>query len=214
VKKPNGPTTANDAAPNSRRQLLKAATAGAALSLLPGAHVIAAGKAVFVGPTLAMGYWKGSMQNVKSAAEALVDALTVAPAASNYLLRVNYVSTTSPISLVAQYPGGAEHFFWQAWSEAGMLQRSSPIAIRWSAGKGNALPLVVRIGSGLATTQVPARAGTYALAVGQNGQSLPSWNSLALRGVASNGGKTRLVSRTGGAEVAFPYAVFSVASIG
>lgn len=203
------PTTADGTMPTARRQLLKAATAGAALSLLPGVHALAAAAPV-LGPTLAMGYWKGNTQNTRTNSDALVDALTVVPSAASYDLRVCSVSTASPIALVAQYPGGAEHFFWQAWNEQGMLQQSSPITIRWWANKRNALPLLVRMGSGLAMTQVTARAGTYALAVGQNGQSLPSWSALALRPRSSNDDAMKLVSRASGAEVTFPYAVFSV----
>lgn len=186
-----------------RRQLLLAATAGAGLALLPGMRVLAARASEGSGPTVAMGY------RAMRADDAVVDALSIAPAPATYELRVLAANTDVPLAIDAQYAGNARHRFWQAWSERGMLQSSPRSGICWWAENKMALPLVVWLG-GPGYAQVTARAGTYILAVGPNGQRLPAWEDLALRAPALPGADSRLLLRSSSEPVAFPYLLFSV----
>jgi len=195
----------------ARRKMLKAAAVGAGLSALPAARVIAA--AITVGkaaPALTMGYCAQESLEKLGLAAALSDAFNVAPQRANYTLRVIGVGTQVPLALSAQYGALAQHCFWQAWLEHGMLQRSPPITIRWAATAGNPLPLNIRVDTGTQTAEVTARAGIYVLTIVPATQRQPAWSALALRKQFSGGVGMKLVAREGGAEVAFPYALFDV----
>jgi hypothetical protein len=205
----------------TRRQVLKAAAAGAGMTLLlPGSRLFAAmptSGAVNKGPTLAVGYWKHINLKAMSkitADDVVADATSLAPSPGTYELRVLSVNTKVSLALDAQYAGGASHRFWQAWTEQGLLQHSPNSAIRWWADNTKPLPLNVSLlGSASASTQVTAQAGTFVLAIGPNAQALPAWSDLALRPKTARSSDLQLVSRSTGAVVAFPYAVFSVQPI-
>src|SRR5579885_1004093 len=101
----------------SQRKVLKAAVAGAGLAALPGARVLAATVGSKIAPIVSMGYCRSSNS-------AIVDALSVPSARGMFELRVVGAGTPSPFALVAEYAGNAVHYFWQAWSRNGLLQRS------------------------------------------------------------------------------------------
>jgi hypothetical protein len=193
----------------TRRQVLKAAVAGAGLTLLlPGSRLFAAATAT--APSLAMGYWKQLVAATKTRSDDVVaDAAAIAPSPGTYEMRVLSVSTKVSVTMDAQYAAGAHHRFWQAWTEQGLLQHSPMLAIRWWADTQKPLPLTISLLGGSASTQVTAQSGTYVLAIGPNAQSLPAWSSLALRSKTPNG-DLQLISRSSGAAVTFPYAMFSV----
>ena len=205
----------------TRRQVLKAAASGAGLSLLlPASQLFAAvttaGAAPKAsGPTLAMGYWKHpdlkAMGKIP-ADDAIADMVALAPSPGTYEMRVLSVNTKVSLAMDAKYPG-ASHRFWQAWTEQGLLQHSPNSAIRWRANNTNALPLTVSLLGGSASTQVTAQSGTFVLAIGPNAQALPAWSDLALRPKAAKSKDLQLVSRSTGAVVTFPYAVFAVQQI-
>ncbi|MGA9335524.1 MAG: hypothetical protein WBV39_14690 [Rudaea sp.] len=201
-------------ASSARRQMLKAAGIGTGLALLPGARAFAmlrGGPVKTMAPSVAIGYLPQLPEPTPgSVDDMIVDGLFVAASPATYELRVLGVTTDVPMSVDAQYAGDAQHRFWQAWTERGMLQRSPPIAIRWWANKRNPLPLSVQIAGGVAMTQVTARRGIYVLALGPDAKSLPAWNSLALRRTPPEGADYQLVSRSNGNPVTFPYALFSV----
>jgi hypothetical protein len=122
------------------------------------------------------------------------------------------VNTKLSLWMDAQY-AGASHRFWQAWTEQGLLQHSPNSAIRWWADNTKPLPLSVSLLGGTASTQVTAQSGTFVLAIGPNAQALPAWSDLALRPKTAKSKDLQLVSRSTGAVVTFPYAVFSVQQI-
>jgi hypothetical protein len=210
-----------DANSTTRRQVLKAAASGAGLSLLlPASHLFAAATTAGAAPkafapTLAMGYWKHVDLKSKTkipADDAIADMVSLAPSPGTYELRVLSVNTKVSLAMNAQYPG-ATHRFWQAWTEQGLLQHSPNSAIRWWADNTKPLPLNVSLLGGSASTQVVAQSGTFVLAIGPNAQALPAWADLALRPKTANSQELVLVSRSNGAVVTFPYAVFSVQQI-
>jgi hypothetical protein len=214
------PTTQDIHSPSAtRRQVLKAATMGAGLAMLPGARAFATAVAITPkagAPTLAMGYWKHI--NVKAMSkitsdDVVADAVSLAPSPGTYELRILGVNTKVSLAMDAKYAGGATHRFWQAWTEQGLLQHSPNSAIRWWADNTNPLPLNVSLLGGSAATQVVAQSGTFVLAIGPNAQSLPTWADLALRPKSANSTDLQLVSRSSGAVVTFPYALFSVQQI-
>jgi hypothetical protein len=202
-----------------RREILKAATIGAGLALLPGARVFSAvvsptaRPAISMAPSVAMGYWKhqSGVAAVTTRDDMVADALSITPSSATYELRILGVNTNVPLAIDALYPLGAQHRFWQAWTEQKMLQHSPSSTIRWWANDKAPLSLAVQVGGGVGMTQVTAQAGTYVLAVGPNAQAIPAWSSLALR--QNNNMVLQLVSRASGSAVAFPYAVFSVQPI-
>jgi hypothetical protein len=222
MKTPILPPSDANAPSTTRRRVLKAAASGAGLSLLlPGSHLFAAtpppaGSVVkAVGPTLAMGYWQHINLKAMSkitADDVVADARSLAPSPGTYELRVLGVNTKLSLAMDAQY-SGASHRFWQAWTEQGLLQHSPNSTIRWWADNTKPLPLNVSLLGGSATTQVTAQAGTFVLAIGPNAQALPAWSDLALRPKTANSKDLQLVSRSTGAVVTFPYAVFSVQPI-
>ena len=189
-----------------RRQLLRAAVVGAGLAMLPAARVLASAAGPS-GPSVAMGYWDGQASAEDVLDATLVDARAIAPAPGSYRLRVLGANTRLPLALDAQYPNAATHRFWQAWSERGLLQQSPFSGIRWWAHDRKPLPLVVWLG-GPGYTQVTARPGTYVIAIGPNAQPLPQWGDLSLQ--ATGAEKLRLLLRSTGEPVTFPYLVFSV----
>src|ERR1700682_1080914 len=117
----------------TRRKVLKAAAAGAGLTLLlPGSRLFALAPSVggpvtkANAPTLAMGYWKHINLKAMSkitADDVVADALSLAPSPGTYELRVLGVNTKLSLTMDAQYAGGT-HRFWQAWTEQGLLQHS------------------------------------------------------------------------------------------
>jgi hypothetical protein len=220
MKTPILPPSDAAAPSTTRRQVLKAAAAGAGLTLLPGSRLFAAPKVTATpsanAPTLAMGYWKHINLKAMSkitADDVIADASALAPSPGTYELRVLSVNTKLSLGLDAQYAGGASHRFWQAWTEQGLLQHSPNSAIRWWADNTKPLPLNVALLGGSASTQVTAQSGTFVLAIGPNAQALPAWSDLALRPKTARGTDLQLVSRSTGAVVAFPYALFSVQQI-
>ena len=192
-----------------RRKLLQAAAAGAGLSSLPGA-ALAANAISAVAPTLMVGYCSRQAYDAQSGSPALGDAFTVSPVRGTYELRVLGAGTSQPLALSAQYSSLAEHRFWQAWTENGLLQRSAPIAIRWASPGGNALPINIRLPSGTLTADITARAGVYVVAAVPSALRVPAWSTLTLKKQFSGGVECKLVSRPSGGEVAFPYTLFSV----
>ncbi|MDN5923578.1 MAG: hypothetical protein L0H70_01110 [Xanthomonadales bacterium] len=201
----------------TRRQLLKAAGIGAGLVLLPSAGVFALTRRAPV-QTMAASAAIGYLPQLPGPAsgaidDTIVNGLGVAAVPATYALRVFGVATDVPLSVDAHYADDAQHRFWQAWSEQGILQRSPPVAIRWCADKRNPLPLAIRIDGQVALTQVTARRGIYVLAMGSSVQTLPAWNTLALRLATSGNADYQLVSRSNGHPVTFPYALLSVQPI-
>jgi hypothetical protein len=221
MKTPIVPPSDVSSPKTTRRQVLKAAASGAGLSLLlPASQLFAAATMAgaapkAVAPTLAMGYWKHidlkAMARI-TADDRLADMVSVVPSPGTYELRVLSVNTKVSLAMDAKYPT-ATHRFWQAWTEQGLLQHSPNSAIRWRADNTNALPLTVSLLGGSAATQVTAQSGTFVLAIGPNAQALPAWGDLALRPRSAKSKDLQLVSRSTGAVVTFPYAVFSVQQI-
>ena len=219
MKNPILPPSDAHSPSTTRRQVLKAASIGAGLAMLPGARAFATAVAVTPkasAPTLAMGYWKHI--NVKAmskitADDVVADSLSLAPSPGTYELRILGVNTKVSLAMDAQYAGGATHRFWPAWTEQGLLQHSPNSAIRWWADNTKPLPLNVSLLGGSASTQVTAQSGTFVLAIGPNAQSLPAWANLALRPTSSKSTDLQLVSRLTGTAVTFPYALFSVQQI-
>jgi len=188
----------------SRRELLKAAAAGAGLSLIPGAHALAAATAATTrlpAPVLSLGYHAPG-------GKGLVDAYSVASARGSYQLSVIGAGVQSPFALAAQYSSIAEHRFWQTWTEQGMLQRSSPITIRW-ASTGGALIVNVKHPTGTLTTDIAARPGIYVLTMTPSNQAVLPWSSYALA-MNSGGESMKLVPAGSRNDVALNYAVFEV----
>jgi hypothetical protein len=222
MKTPILPPSDAHAPSTTRRQVLKAAASGAGLTLLlPASNLFAAtlpsGGAVVkaAGPTLAMGFWKHINLKAMSkitADDVVADASSLAPSPGTYELRVLGVNTKVSLAMDAKY-SGASHRFWQAWTEQGLLQHSPNSAIRWWADNTKPLPLNVSLLGGSASTQVTAQSGTFVLAIGPNAQALPAWSDLALRPKTVKSSDLQLVSRSTGAVVSFPYAVFSVQQI-
>ena len=191
-----------------RRDWMKAAAIGAGLALAPGAHVLARSLTTKPAPALnvGVGYLHGGAQRAL-ANGGFVDASSMSASAANYQLRVLSASASQPLSIDAQYPNGAEHHFWQAWSEGGMLQHSSPTTLRWWAGDRSSLPLLVWY-AGLSTlASITARPGTYALIVAGPGQSLPAWSVITLGGAGST---TKLLRQ--GQTLTLPNFVFEVSA--
>jgi len=195
-----------------RRLVLKVAVTGVGLAVLPGVRVLAAAASNALAPTVAMGYWNHQAATVLNTSDDIVDARSVVPAPATYELRVLATNTQVPLAIDAQYLGDAEHRFWQAWIEQGMLQHSPRSGIRWWAQGNKALPLVVWLG-GAGYTQVTARAGTYVMAIGPNGQHLPAWKDLAVRVKSPRDTDSQLVLRSSSEPVMFPYLMFSVQPI-
>ena len=197
-----------------RREMLKAAVAGIGLAALPGAVLAAATTSkVAMAPIVGVGYWQHPQSiDLNHADDVVVDASTVAAGeGASYTLRVLSAVSDTTLAIDAQYAGNAAHRFWQAWSEGGMLQQSHTSSIIWWAQNRRALPLTVWSGGGASLTQVPARAGTYVLAIGPNAQRLPAWSDLALRATNRRNLRTlQLISRGSNQRVAFPYLVFGV----
>jgi hypothetical protein len=186
----------------SRRELLKMAAAGAGLSLLPGAHAIAAATALSkLAPVLSLGY-------LAPGGKSIVDAYSVASARGSYLLSVIGAGAQSPFALAAQYSAAAEHRFWQAWFEQRMLQHSAPITIRW-ASAGGTLPLNVKVPVGTLTTDIPARPGIYILTITPANQPVQGWSSYSLA-MQPGGESMKLVPSGSRKEVALNYALFEV----
>jgi len=189
----------------SRRELLKAAAAGAGLSLIPGAHVLAAAASAgsrLLAPVLSLGY-------LARGGKAIVNAYSVASTRGSYQLSVVGAGVQSPFALSAQYSSIAEHRFWQAWIEQGMLQRSAPITIRW-ASTGGALVMNVKHPTGTLTTDVAARPGIYVLTMTPANQPVLPWGSYTLA-MHAGGESMKIVSANGSrAEVAQNYALFEV----
>ena len=197
-----------------RRDLMKAVAAGAGLALLPGAAALARGVITPVRPSVsaAVAYLKaqamvGTRQSGTAVnASGFVAASGVAAVPSRYCLRVLTASADAPLSLDAQYAGGAEHHFWQAWQEGSLLQQSSPSVIRWSALDGSALPLLVWYNGGSTLVSITARSGTYALTVADAARSTPDPSELRLAGPAVDG----VALTANGRKLSIPYFVFAV----
>jgi len=187
----------------SRRELLKAAAAGAGLSLIPGAHALAAATATgrLAAPVLSLGYHAPGSSG-------RVDAYSVASMRGSYQLSVIGAGVQSPFALAAQYSSIAEHRFWQAWTEQGMLQRSSPITIRW-ASAGGALIVNVKHPTGTLTTDIAARPGIYVLTLTPSNQAVQPWSSYALA-MHAGGDSMKLVPAGSKTEAALNYALFEV----
>lgn len=191
----------------ARRKMLKAAAAGAGLSLLPGAHALAgvvavAKPPVSLAPSVQMGFCaRGS--------NTIVDALAARPAKGNFELSVIGAGTRTPFALEAQYSAIAAHRFWQVWLEQGMLQRSAPITIRWSSSAGNPLPINIKVPQGTLTAEVSAHAGIYVLSIVPANETVPPWSSLAF-GLGKHGSELTLVPKGSRTEVATTYALFEV----
>jgi hypothetical protein len=138
----------------------------------------------------------------------LVDAYSVASMRGLYQLSVIGAGVQSPFALAAQYSSIAEHRFWQAWTEQGMLQRSAPITIRW-ASTGSALLLNVKHPTGTLTTDIAARPGIYILTMTPATQAVLPWSSYSLA-MQHGGASMKLVPTGSRAEVALNYALFEV----
>ena len=200
-----------------RREVLKGAIAGIGLAMLPAAGVLASAAASksTLAPVVAMGYWQHPRSvNLSTPDDVLVDASVVAPAAASYRLQVLSAVSNTALSIDADYMGNAAHRFWQAWTEGGLLQHSNSGAIVWWAQNKHALPLTIRTAGGASLTQVPAKIGTYVLAIGPNAQPLPAWSNLAIHATNPKNPRTlQLVSRGNSQRVAFPYLIFRVEEV-
>jgi hypothetical protein len=198
-----------DAASQSRRRLLKVTAVGAGLAVLPAANVLAAaisgGTAIVpkVAPIVSLGYF------ASSASKAVANA-AVSPTRGTYELRVVGANVLMPFSLAAQYGAAVEHRFWQAWIEQGMLQHSSPIAIRWAANAANSLPINIKLATATLTTEITAQSGVYALAIAPGSQTAPAWSNLGLATQNTNGASMSLVSRSAASRMDFSYVLFAV----
>jgi len=204
--------------PLSRREMLKGAAAGigVGIAMLPAARLLAAAATKStLAPVVAMGYWQHARNvDLNKADDILADAATVAPEAASYRLRVLSAISNTAFSIDAEYMSSAAHRFWQAWSEGGLLQHSNTGSIVWWAQNKRALPLTIRTAGGASLTQVPAKIGTYVLAIGPNAQPLPAWSNLAIRATNPKNPRTlQLLARGNSQRVAFPYLVFRVEQV-
>lgn len=197
----------------SRRKALLAAAAGVGLAILPGTNALAASDAEFSLSSIAMGFCPHP-EGVEFDDVVLCDACSAGSERGAYELRVVGASTHVPMAIAAHYSADAEHRFWQAWAERGLLQRSPLSRIRWSAQAGDALPLSVRVGASQGLAQVAAKAGMYAMVAVPAAQPRLAWRSLALRAHCADGVAMRLVSRSSGADLSYPHALFCVREAG
>lgn len=213
----NKPTQHQDKTPLSRREMLKGAAAGIGIAMLPAAQLFAAASAVkaTAAPAVAMGYWQHARTvDLNKADDVLADAATVAPEAASYRLQVLSAVSNAALSIDAEYTGNAAHRFWQAWVEGGILQHSNTGSIVWWAQNKRALPLTIRTSGGASLTQVPAKIGTYVLAMNPNSQPLPAWSTLGIRATnPKNPRSVTLFSRGNSQRVPFPYLIFRVEQV-
>lgn len=186
----------------TRRSVLTAAVAGAGLGLMPGARLLAAAlPAPAVAPAISLGY-------LAPHAAAIVDAPFAATTRGSYQMSVIGAGVRSPFALAAQYSAVAEHRFWQAWIEQGMLQHSAPITIRW-ASNAVVLPVNVTLPTGKLTTDIAGRPGIYVLSMTPANQAVLPWRSLALA-MQPGGESMKLVRSGSNTEVALNYVLFEV----
>jgi len=208
----------NDMSSLSRRKMLKGAAAGIGLAILPTAGLLAAAATAqksTLAPMVAMGYWQHPHQvNLNTPDDVVADASTVAATAASYKLHILSAITNTALAIDAEYMGNAAHRFWQAWTEGGMLQHSPSSAIRWWAQNKRALPLTISTAGGASITQVPAKSGTYVLAIGPNAQHLPAWSDLALHATNPHNLRSlQLIQRGNSQRVPFPYLIFGVEQV-
>lgn len=198
---------------SSRRRLLMAAAAGTSLAMFPFQPGTARPVKISpYAPVIGLGYCKPPPPDAVDQAT-LADALTLASMRGTFELRVIGANTSVPLAIAAEYGLYAQHYFWQAWLVGDLLQRSSPIAIRWAANARNALPLTINVSEGGGTAQIAARPGVFALTVSSAAQRQPAWANLGLREAFTDGVEMRLVTRSNGEEVNIPYALFEVRAI-
>ena len=200
----------------SRRQLITAAALGAGIAAVPAGSAFAA---VTKQPPVSLasidvGFASLNAVLHQGVAASLSDAIAVRPRRGNYLLRVAGAGTTVPLALTAQYSSTLTHCFWQAWSTAGLLQRSPPIAIRWDAPAGQSMPLQVTLGKSTLNAVISAQNGVYVVILPGATQKIPAWSDLALRPQSTGGVEYALIQRSTGAAAPFPYAVFEVQDLG
>jgi hypothetical protein len=198
-----------------RREVLKAAAAGIGLAMIPAIAFAKSVKPTALAPTVGMGFWQHpTTVNLNKPDDVVVDASTVSAGAGGmYKLQVLSAVSTAQLAIDAEYQGGAAHRFWQSWSEGGLLQKSPTSAIRWSAKDRRALQLTVWSGGAASVVQLPARAGTYVLAIAPNAALLPAWSDLALHQTMQKNPRSLQLVKRGGTRVAFPYLIFGVEQI-
>jgi len=198
-----------------RREMIKAAAAGVGLALIPAAAFAKSVKPLALAPTVATGYWQHTRAvDLNTPDDVVVDASTVsAGAGGTYKLHVLSAVSNTALAIDAEYQGGAAHRFWQSWAERGLLQSSPTSAIRWWANDRRVLKLTIWSGGAASVTQVPARAGTYVLAIAPNAAVLPAWRDLALHQTSQKNPRSLQLVMRGGTRVPFPYLIFGVEQI-
>jgi hypothetical protein len=202
-----------------RRNALLLGAAGAGLAFLPAWVYAKTINGVSARACAALGYWLGAGDFVTAAGDAAAtqacdvirDARRLAPRCGDYRMRI--VRAVNPVScsIEALYADGVPHRCWQAWQEGSLLQHSSPVAIRWSAQMGAALPLTLRSSGRATTVFVPPAAGTYVLALARDGSAVPAWTAFALR--ADDRQQARLVQRGDGAHTGLTYWLLEVETV-
>jgi len=202
----------NNVSSRGRREMLKLAESSVGLAMVPAFVLAKSVKPTALAPTIAMGFWQHpTTVSLNTPDDVVVDAASVsAGAGGTYKLHVLSAVSNAELAIDAEYQSGAAHRFWQSWSEGGLLQKSPTSAIRWWAKDRRALQLTIWSGGAASVTQLPARAGTYVLAIAPNAGRLPAWSDLALdQTVQKNPRSAQLVMR-GGKRVPFPYLIFRV----
>lgn len=215
----------------SRRTLLQAAAGSAALAAVPAFAATRTRSAAAAAPAAraSLGFWHdGALANPahvrggwlaacassrKHGCDAplgdeIVDAARVSGNPGQFRVRTVALangSTAKPARLVAEHGPEARHELWSVWSGG----CSSPVATRMVSNDGSALALSLVDADGtVQSVALPAKAGTYVLALGH---TPIRWRGMSLvaRDVARPLAR-ELVQRASGASVASPYLLLTV----
>ncbi|MBS0590496.1 MAG: hypothetical protein JSR65_07640 [Proteobacteria bacterium] len=131
-------------------------------------------------------------------------------AAGAFRLRTQAAHAHRPFALDADYGDGIAHRFWYAWRgpDGGMAQ-SHHAALTCHA-QSTGLSLSVRADGRDVPFAIPAVAGTYVLAIANDGHGLAALDDVHLLAATSDRGNDRLRCRSTQASATFSHVVFSV----
>ena len=225
-------TNHDSAAKISRRQLLRAAAGTAAYAALPAWSATRSRASGSVPASSAsVGYWIGGRNAdpahlragwrdacassarhgcVEPLLDELVDAASVRGEAGSFRVRAVALANgdaLAAVRLLALY-GTAAHELWAAWRGGA----SSPVATRMVSNDGAPLSLALLDAAGARDVALPARAGTYVLALGTQRVSWRRWSLVAP--VAARPLAREVVARADGTRIAAPYLLVAVERLG
>ena len=132
-----------------------------------------------------------------------------APEGAGFRARVLRNANLMPMRLDAVYTQ-ADHAFWHAWEQHGVMQYSSPSWARWAAPRASGLPMTLAQAGARAAFTLPAHAGIYLLTLAASEAGLPNVQGYALD---TREGARTLVRRTDGAAADFPHLLLAVESL-